>query len=205
MGAIADETNCTNTETDTIDYYTDKDSNQGSNQQPGRQLMNSNPFLSDFNSLDLINDIDSFNTVSTQEDPEKDKVIAEAYIPVVDNKKPNMDDDIFFSWGAESLMNCDVPMSDDPMNPMTMVNPVEVEGRNFAVDEMESESATNSSVITENRPASTQEAAGDEVVTEKEMEDIVKNLDDEFIASILQDIEITNDARTNLNDVPAEE
>merc|ERR1712198_418033 len=205
MGAIADETNCTNTETDTIDYYTDKDSHQGSNQQPGRQLMNSNPFLSDFNSLDLINDIDSFNTVSTQEDPEKDKVIAEAYIPVVDNKKPNMDDDIFFSWGAESLMNCDVPMSDDPMNPMTMVNPVEVEGRNFAVDEMESESATNSSIITENQPASTQEAAGDEVETEKEMEDIVKNLDDEFIASILQDIEITNDARTNLNDVPAEE
>jgi len=204
--AIADETNCTNTETDTIDYYTDKDSHQGSNQQPGRQLMNSNPFLSDFNSLELINDIDSFNTVSTQEDPEKDKVIAEAYIPVVDNnKKPNMDDDIFFSWGAESLMNCDVPMSDDPMNPMTMVNPVEVEGRNFAVDEMESESATNSSIITENQPASTQEAAGDEVVTEKEMEDIVKNLDDEFIASILQDIEITNDARTNLNDVPAEE
>jgi len=204
--AIADETNCTNTETDTIDYYTDKDSHQGLNQQPGRQLMNSNPFLSDFNSLELINDIDSFNTVSTQEDPEKDKVIAEAYIPVVDNnKKPNMDDDIFFSWGAESLMNCDVPMSDDPMNPMTMVNPVEVEGRNFAVDEMESESATNSSTITENQPASTQEAAGDEVVTEKEMEDIVKNLDDEFIASILQDIEITNDARTNLNDVPAEE
>merc|ERR1719346_108312 len=171
--AIADETNCTNTETDTIDYYTDKDSHQGSNQQPGRQLMNSNPFLSDFNSLDLINDI-----VSTQEDPEKDKVIAEAYIPVVDNnKKPNMDDDIFFSWGAESLMNCDVPMSDDPMNPMTMVNPVEVEGRNFAAEEIESESATNSSTMTENQPASIQEAAGDEVVTEKEMDDIVKNLD----------------------------
>merc|ERR1712018_445771 len=115
MGAIADETNCTNTETDTIDYYTDKDScHQGSNQQPGGQLMNSNPFLSDFNSLELINDTDSFNTVSTEEDPEKDKVIAEAYIPVIDNnKETNMDDDIFSSWGAESLMN-DVPMSHDP-------------------------------------------------------------------------------------------
>jgi len=204
--AIADETNCTNTETDTIDYYTDKDSHQGSNQQPGRQLMNSNPFLSDFNSLELINDIDSFNTVSTQEDPEKDKVIAEAYIPVVDNnKKAKMDDDLYFSWAAESLINCDVPMFDDPMNPMTMVNPVEVEGKKFATHEMESESATNSSTMTENQSPSMQEAAGDEVVTEKEMDDIVKNLDDEFIASILQDIEITNDARTNLNDVPAEE
>jgi len=204
--AIADETNCTNTETETIDYYTDKDSHQGSNQQPGRQLMNSNPFLSDFNSLELINDIDSFNTVSTQEDPEKDKVIAEAYIPVVDNnKKPNMDDDIYFSWGAESLMNCDIPMSDDPMNPMTMVNPVDVEGRNFAVKEMESESATNSFTMIENQPASLQEAAGDEVVTEKEIDDIVQNLDDEFIASILQDIEITNEDSKNLNDVPAAE
>merc|ERR1711902_407935 len=36
-------------------------------------------------------------------------------------------------------------------------------------------------------------------------DDIVKNLDDEFIASILQDIESPNDASTNLNDVPAAE
>jgi len=204
--AIADETNCTNTETDTIDYYTDKDSHQGLNQQLGRQLMNSNPLLSDFDSLELINDIDSFNTVSAQEDPEKDKVIAEAYIPVVDNnKKAKMDDDLYFSWAAESLINCDVPMFDDPMNPMTMVNPVEVEGKKFATHEMESDSATNSSTMTENQSPPMQEAAGDEVVTEKEMDDIVKNLDDEFIASILQDIESPNDASTNLNDVPAAE
>merc|ERR1711902_450765 len=90
-------------------------------------------------------------------------------------------------------------------NPMTMVNPVEVEGKKIATHKMESESAANSSTMTENQSPPMQEAAGDEVVTEKEMEDIVKNLDDEFIASILQDIEITNDARTNLNDVPAEE
>merc|ERR1711963_200072 len=204
--AITEETNCTNTETDSIDYYTDKDSHQGLTHQPGRQLMNSNPFLSDFNSLELFNDIDSINTVSTQEDPEKDKVIAEAYIPVVDNnnKEANMDDDIFSSWGAESLMN-DIPMSHDPMNPMTMVNPVEVEGRQFAVEEMESEDATVSSPMTENRSASMQETNGDEVVTDKEMDDIVKNLDEEFIASILQDIEITNDNSTIQNDVPAEE
>merc|ERR1719259_551421 len=102
-------------------------------------------------------------------------------------------------------MNCDVPMSDDPMNPMTMVNPVEVEGRNFAVQQMESESSTNSSTLTESQPALMQKAACDEAVTEKEMDVIVKNLDEEFIASILQDIEITNDASTNLNDIPAAE
>merc|ERR1711963_1015022 len=204
--AITEETNCTNTETDSIDYYTDKDSHQGLTHQPGRQLMNSNPFLSDFNSLELFNDIDSINTVSTQEDPEKDKVIAEAYIPVVDNnnKEANMDDDIFSSWGAESLMN-DIPMSHDPINPMTMVNPVEVEGRQFAVEEMESEDATVSSTMTENQSASMQETNGDELVTDKEMDDIVKNLDEEFIASILQDIEITNDNSTIQDDVPAAE
>merc|ERR1711902_373403 len=90
-------------------------------------------------------------------------------------------------------------------NPMTMVNPVEVEGKKFATHDMESESATNSSTMTENQSPSMQEAAGDEVVTEKEMDDIVKNLDDEFIASILQDIESPNDASTNLNGVPAAE
>merc|ERR1711963_1254582 len=203
--AITEETDCTNTETDSIDYYTDKDSHQGLTHQPGRQLMNSNPFLSDFDSLELINDIDSFNTVSTQEDPERDKVIAEAYIPVIDNnKETNMDDDIFSSWGAESLMN-DVPMSHDPMNPMTMVNPVEVEGRQLAAEEMESENATVSSEMTENQSAPMQEINNDVVVTDKEMDDIVKNLDEEFIASILQDIEITNDNSTIQNNVPAEE
>merc|ERR1712018_245654 len=75
--ASTDETYCTNTETDTIEHYIDTDSHQGLKLQPGRQLMNSNPFLSDLDSLELINDIDSFNKVSTQ-DPEKDKVIAEA-------------------------------------------------------------------------------------------------------------------------------
>merc|ERR1711963_1064466 len=129
--ALTDETNCTNT--DTIVHYTDKDSLQALKSQSGRQLMNSDPFMSDLNSLELINDIDTFNTVSTQEDPEKDKVIAEALIPVVDNnKETNMDDDILFSWGADSLMNSEVDMSHDPMNPMTMVNPVEVEGKEFA-------------------------------------------------------------------------
>merc|ERR1712012_1244821 len=70
---------------------------------------------------------------------------------------------------------------------------------------MESEDATVSSPMTENQSASMQESHGDEAVTEKEMDDIVKYLDEEFIASILQDIETTNDASTNLNDIPAAE
>jgi len=200
--ALTDETNCTNT--DTTLHYTDKDSLQALKPQSGRQLMNSDPFMSNLNSYELMNDIDTFNTVSTQEDPEKDKVIAEALIPVVDNnKETNMDDDIFFSWGAESLMNSEVDMSHDPMNPMTMVNPVEVEGKEFATEEIESESTTNCSTTSENQSVTMQESNCAEVVSEKDVEDIVKDLDEEFLASILQDVELGQENHMTQNDVPA--
>merc|ERR1712038_2124118 len=200
--ALTDETNCTNT--DTIVHYTDNDSLQALKLQPGRQLMNSDPFMSNLNSLELINDIDTFNTVSTQVDPEKDKVIAEALIPVVDNnKETNMDDDIIFSWGAESLMNSEVDMSQDPMNPMTMVNPAEVEGKEFAIEEIESENTTNCSTTTDDQSVSMQESNGVEVVSEKDVDDIVKDLDEEFLASILQDVELGQENHMTQNDVPA--
>merc|ERR1712165_333555 len=187
--ALTDKTNCTNT--DTKVHYTDNDSLQALKLQPERQLMNTDPFMSDLNSLELINDIDTFNTVSTQEDPEKDKVIAEALIPVVDNnKETNMDDDIFFSWGADSLMNTEVDMSHDPMNPMTMVNPVEVEGKAFAIKEVESENINNCSATTDGQSDTMQESNGVEVASEKDVDDIVKDLDEEFLASILQDVEL---------------
>merc|ERR1711963_983525 len=204
--AKADETHCTNTETDTIEHYIDTDSQQGLKLQPGRQLMNSNPFLSDLDSLELINDIDSFNKVSTQEDPEKDKVIAEAYLPVADNNTElNMDNDILFSWDADSLMNCEVPMSNDPMNPMTMVNPVEVEGKKFATEEMEIESATNSSTEGRNQLLPIQESNADAVVSDKDIEEAVKNMDDKWIDDILKDIEVIPANHTTQKDVPAEE
>merc|ERR1712018_665486 len=204
--AIADKTYCTNTEPDSIEHYIDTDSHQGLKLQPGRQLMNSNPFLSDLDSLELINDIDSLNKVSTQEDPEKDKVIAQVYLPVADNNTElQMDDDILFSWDAESLMNCEVPMSNDPMNPMTMVNPVEVEGKTFATEEIEIESATNSSTESQNQLLRFQESNADAVVSDKDMEEAVKNVDDEWIDSILKQIDIIPANNTTQNDVPAAE
>merc|ERR1712018_289162 len=204
--ATTDETYCTNTETDTIEHYNDTDSHQGLKLQPGRQLMNSNPFLSDLDSLELINDIDSLNKVSTQEDPEKDKVIAEAYLPVADNNTElQMDDDILFSWDAESLMNCEVPMSNDPMNPMTMVNPIEVEGKTFATEEIEIESATNSSTESQTQFLPIQESNTDAVVSDKDMEEAVKNVDDEWIDSILKQIDIIPSNNATQNDVPVAE
>merc|ERR1712062_488781 len=205
--ATTDETYRTNTETDTIEHYIDKDSHQGLNLQPGRRLMNSDPFLPDLNSLQLINDIDSFNEkVSTQEDPEKDKVIAEAYLPVADNNTElKMDHDILFSWDAESLMNCESPMFNDPMNPMTMVNPMEAEGKKFATEEMEIESAPNSSTESDNQLLPIQESNDDAVVSEKDIEEAVKNVDDEWIDSILKEIEVIPENNTTQNDVPAAE
>merc|ERR1719322_1860185 len=197
-----DET--THTNTDTKVHYTDNDSLQALKLQPERQLMNTDPIMSDLNSLELINDIDTFNTVSTQEDPEKDKVIAEALIPVVDNNKgTNMDDDILFSWGADSLMNSEVDMSHDPMNPMTMVNPVEVEGKEFAIKEIESENANNCSTTSDDQSVTMQESNGVEVVSEKDVDDIVKDLDQEFLASILQEVELGQENHMTQNDVPA--
>merc|ERR1719322_535003 len=197
-----DET--THTNTDTKVHYTDNDSLQALKLQPERQLMNTDPIMSDLNSLELINDIDTFNTVSTQEDPEKDKVIAEALIPVVDNNKgTNMDDDILFSWGADSLMNSEVDMSHDPMNPMTMVNPVEVEGKEFAIKEIESENTNNCSTTSDDQSVTMQESNGVEVVSEKDVDDIVKDLDEEFLASILQDVELGQENHMTQNDVPA--
>lgn len=204
--AITDETYCTNTETDTIEHYIDTDSHQGLKLQPGRQLMNSNPFLSDLDSLELINDIDSFNKVSTQEDPEKDKVIAEAYLPVADNNiELKMDHDISFSWNADSLLNCEVPMSDDPMNPMTMVNPMEAEGKKFVNEDIEIESAANCSNEMENQVLPIQQSATDAVVSDKDMEEAVQNIDDEWIDSILKDIEVIPENNTTQNDVPVAE
>merc|ERR1719288_674590 len=200
--ALTDETTCTNT--DTKVHYTDNDSLQALKPQSGRQLMNSDPFMSNLNSFELINDIETFNTVSTQEDPEKDKVIAEALIPVVDNnKETNMDDDILFSWGADSLLNSEVDMSHDPMDPMTMVSPAEVEGREFAIDETESQNTTNCSTTTDDQSVTTQESNGVEVVSEKDMDDIVNNLDEEFLASILQEVELGQENHMTQNDVPA--
>ena len=200
--ATTDETYRTNTETDTIEHYIDKDSHQGLNPQPGRRLMNSDPFLPDLNSLQLINDIDSFNDkVSTQEDPEKDKVIAEAYLPVADNNTElKMDHDILFSWGAESLMNCESPMFNDPMNPMTMVNPMEAEGKKFATEEMDIESAPNSSTESDNELLPIQESNDDAVVSEKDIEEAVKNVDDEWIDSILKEIEVIPENNTTQNE-----
>merc|ERR1712018_1050929 len=186
---------------------TDNDSHQGESVLPGRQLLNIDPFLSDTNNaIELINDIDSLNKVSTQEDPDKDQLILEEYIPVAtNNTELQMDDDILFSWDAESLMNCEVPMSNDPMNPMTMVNPIEVEGKTFATEEIEIESASYSSTESQTQLLPIQESNTDAVVSDKDMEEAVKNVDDEWIDSILKQIDIIPSNNTTQNDVPVAE
>merc|ERR1712165_133095 len=88
-------------------------------------------------------------------------------------------------------------------NPMTMVNPVEVEGKEFAIKEIESENATNCSSTTDDQSVTMQESNGVEVVSEKDVEDIVKDLDEEFLASILQDVELGQENYMTQNDAPA--
>merc|ERR1712165_485299 len=88
-------------------------------------------------------------------------------------------------------------------NPMTMVNPVEVEGKEFAIKEIESENATNCSSTTDDQSVTMQESNGVEVVSEKDVEDIVKDLDEEFLASILQEVELVQENYMTQNDAPA--
>merc|ERR1719367_2566172 len=84
-----------------------------------------------------------------------------------------------------------------------MVNPIEVEGKEFAIEEIESESTTNCSTTTNDQSVTTQESNGVEVVSEKDMDDMVKNLDEEFLASILQDVELGQESHMTQNDLPA--
>jgi len=194
--------NVNNTDTVDQEYYneTDKESHQGESVLPGRQLLNIDPFLSDSNAIELINDIDTLNKVSTQEDPEKDHIIAEAYIPVSTNNTGNKmeDSDIFFTWGADSLLNDDaVPL---PIDSMMMVSPLTVEGRRFEETDMESESSAPSSA-TDNQYLATPQPNID-MACDNEMHQVLENLDEEFITSILNDIEISPNESTTENVVP---
>lgn len=184
------------------EYYNqiDKDSHQGVCLLPGGQLLNLDPFLSDSNSFELINDINELNKVSTQEDPEKDQIIVEGYIPVATSNSENtMDDsDILFTWGTESLLNDTVSV---PIEPMMMVNPLTVEGKRLAVEETTSENSTNVSTI-DNQSVATPQPNIEDMASESEMQEVMEHLDEEFIASLLNDIEITPNECTTINDVP---
>merc|ERR1712038_115048 len=163
----------------------DKDCHQGVSVLPGRQLLNIDPFLSDTNdAIELINDIDSLNKVSTQEDPEKDQVILEEYIPVATNNTENTmtESDIFCTWGADSLLNDNVQM---PIDSMMMVSPLTVEGKRFEAPDMESEST---SPATNNQSLSTPHPNPDDMASETEMQEVLANLDVEYLTSLLDDI-----------------
>jgi hypothetical protein len=182
------------------EYYNEnKDNHQGVCVLPGRQLLNQDPFLSDTNSIELINDINELNKVSTQEDSEKDQIIVEGYIPVASNN--TMDDsDILFTWGADSLLNDNMPV---PIDSMMMVSPLTVEGKSLALEDTTSESSTTEYTI-DNQSVATPQPNIEDIASETEMNEVMEHLDEEFLASILNDIEISSDESTILNDVPEE-
>jgi hypothetical protein len=208
---ITTEENCgTNTSnnvknSDTVDNQycdeIDKDCHQGVSVLHGRQLLNIDPFMSDTNAIELINDIDSLNKVSTQEDPEKDQILIEGYIPVATNNTENTmtDSDIFCTWGADSLLNDNVPM---PIDSMMMVSPLTVEGKRFETLEMESES-TSSAI--DNQSLSTPQPNTDDMASETEMQDVLANIDEEYLTSLLKDIDMSHEESTTSKiDVPEE-
>merc|ERR1719510_969514 len=191
---------------DTVDkaYIIDNDkkTHQGTIVQPGRHLLELNchpitvdPFLSEPNitgnseyfkdtlnqeSIGLVRDLDSLNTATTQEDSELDQVIGELNVPVTNN----MDDHFLSIWGADALNN-DVIYQ--------VANPLEVEGKEFAPSKQNDTSIedTSNTTSTSNEDGKQNMIAHNKDIenVDAEMQDIFQNTDDEWIASLIDEIE----------------
>jgi len=218
--AKSEQDYCTNisneNNTDNIvkEYYNDIDEerHQSVESQTGQQSLNFcperfDPFLSDSNtkeilnisSLELVQDIESLNIVSKQEGSEINEIIAEGFLPIAtSNTESKMDDSHIWgaTWGADSLFN-------DVMPEMEIVNPLTVEGKSFANEQMDSESDTSSSKI-ENQPLNMpQPSSNEDMVSLIDMKDAFEGLDEDFVASVLDEIENNVEGNTNAENVPA--
>jgi hypothetical protein len=83
-----------------------------------------------------------------------------------------------------------------------MVNPLTVEGKSLAVEETTSKNSTISTI--DNQSLATPQPNIEDIASETEMQEVMEHLDEEFIASLLNEIEITPDQSTAINDVPEE-
>jgi hypothetical protein len=190
---------------DTVDkeycIANDKETHEGTFVEPGQHLLDLNcytitvdPFLSEPNitgnsehfkdtlnqeSINLVQDLDSFNKVTTQEDSELDQVIGELNVPVTNNM-----DDLSSIWGADALNNDLI---------YQVANPLEVEGKEFAPsmpNDMSIEDTTNSTPTSNEDCKQNMIAPNNDIENvDAEMQDIFQNTDDEWIASLIDEIE----------------
>jgi len=203
---------------DTVDkeYCIDNDketSHQGTIVQPGRHLLDLNcypltvdPFLSEPNitgnseyfkedtlnqeSISLVQDLDSFNKVTTQEDSELDQVIGEINVPVTNNM-----DELSSIWGADALNNDLI---------YQVANPLEVEGKEF-VPSMQNDTGiedTSNTTSTSNEDCKQNMIASIEDIenVDAEMQNIFQNTDDEWIASLIDEIENDQGNASKINE-----
>merc|ERR1712141_776846 len=190
----------------------DKETSQGVIVQPGRHLLDLNcypiavdPFLSELNitenpeyfkdtlnqeSISLVQDLDSFNTATTQEDSELDQVIGELNVPVTNNM-----DDLSSIWGADALNNDLI---------YQVANPLEVEGKEF-VPSMQNDTGiedTSNTTSTSNEDCKQNMIASIEDIenVDAEMQNIFQNTDDEWIASLIDEIENDQGNASKINE-----
>merc|ERR1712226_304977 len=186
----------------------DKETHQDTIVQPGRHLLDLNcypitvdPFLSELNitenpeyfkdtlnqeSSSLVRDLDSFNTATTQEDSEVDQVIGELNVPVANSMDP-----IASIWGPEALNN-DVIYQ--------VANPLEVEGREFANNTSTEETSNSTSTSSEDCRKNLIPSLENITSVDAEMKDIFENTDEEWIASLIDEIENNPESATKTND-----
>merc|ERR1712141_845930 len=190
----------------------DKETHQSTIVQPGRHLLDLNcypitvdPFLSEPNitgnseyfkdtlnqeSISLARDLDSFNTATTQEDSELDQVIGELTVPVANNM-----DELSSIWGADALNNDLI---------YQVANPLEVEGKEFATS-MQNDKCiedTSNATSTSNQDCKQNMIAPNKDIenVDAEMQDIFQNTDDEWIASLIDEIENDRGNASKINE-----
>merc|ERR1712141_659086 len=190
----------------------DKETHQGTIVQPGRHLLDLNcypitvdPFLSEPNitgnseyfkdtlnqeSINLVRDLDSFNTATTQEDSELDQVIGELNVPVTNNM-----DELSSIWGADALSNDLI---------YQVANPLEVEGKEFAPSMQDDTSTedTSNTTSTSNEDGKQNMIAHNKDIenVDAEMQYIFQNTDDEWVASLIDEIENDRGDASKIND-----
>merc|ERR1712098_589427 len=90
-----------------------------------------------------------------------------------------------------------------PMDEMVMVNPLTVEGRTFENSMMENVSTVTTSAQ-EQQPLNTPQLETEVMVSLDDMKEAIEALDEEWVASMLNEIENNPEGSTTENNVPAE-
>merc|ERR1712096_203996 len=172
--------------------------------KPGKLLDNASIVL--VNNIDTLNKL-NIDTASTQGDSDKDKVIAEVLLPIATNNKDKiteaMDLDLSQIWGGDELFS-DAQLIEQHMD-MVIVDPLEVGGFNADENAMRKNQSTTASPTEEEQSANSTQPENDNNPTLEDLMETIESLDQQYITSIINDVEQTKERNVNENNVPEQD